>query len=268
MRFITRHSCVCLLSFSVVLCLALSLSQTARAGTRFAQGRPYIVVLDPGHGGADTGAADASQTEVEKDLTLRVALRAADELRALGYRVFLTRTRDQPVNSPARDLNHDGVINHVDELTARNIFANRHHADVFVSIHFDASSSADTHGTHAYYCPARTFWRASARLANLLTTSLTTSLAYAGYSSPNNGVQTDVADMVPQTRPDYPWFLVLGPSLRHFVIGTAMPGALVETLYLTSPRDTAALRHPAIMSALAHGYANGIRAYFGGNVRH
>jgi N-acetylmuramoyl-L-alanine amidase len=225
-------------------------------------------VLDPGHGGTDPGAADASQTEVEKLVTLQVASRAADGLRAMGYRVFLTRTRDQGVNTPPRDLNHDGAINHVDEMVARNIFANRHHADIFISVHFDASASPDIHGTHGYYCPVRPFWKQSERLAKLVTTAVSASLTSAGYASPDNGVQTDEQDMIPQTRADYPWFLVLGPSLHHFVTATTMPGALIETLFLSSPRDDAALHHPSTLIALGRGYANGIRAYFGGKVQH
>jgi N-acetylmuramoyl-L-alanine amidase len=268
MRFSSQCPRIPLLSTLAVLVLLCVPAHAALAGARLAQSTPYVVVLDPGHGGPDPGAADASQKEVEKILTLQVALQAADDLRAMGYRVFLTRTRDQPVNTPPRDLNHDGVINHVDEMVARNLIANRHHADVFVSIHFDASLSPDIHGTHGYFCPVRPFWRQSAHLANLLTAAVSSSLASAGYSSPDSGVRPDVQDMIPQTRADYPWFLVLGPSLYHFVTATTMPGARVETLFLTSPSDNAALRRAPTLPALGRGYANGIRAYFGGKVRH
>jgi N-acetylmuramoyl-L-alanine amidase len=244
--------------------LLLILPYHAAARTGALHQRPFIVVLDPGHGGSEPGAVDASGRLLEKNLTLQVAQRAEADLRAMGYRVYLTRTRDQGVNTPPRDLNHDGHIDHVDELDARTLFANRHHADLIVSIHFDGSGDPSIHGTHGYYCPARPFWRKSERLADLLTAAITSSLAHAHYSSPNNGVQTDVADIVPQTRPDYPWFLILGPSLRHFVTGTNMPGALIESLYLSSPSDAAALGHASIIAAIAQGYADGIRAYFGG----
>lgn len=249
------------------LIAVLPLTSPARAFSRADRATPYIVVLDPGHGGGDPGAADVTQTLVEKILTLQVAKLAAADLQRVGYRVFLTRSRDQGVNTPPRDLNHDGVIDHADEFMARNLFANRHHADVFVSIHFDASLSQETRGTHGYFCPARPFWRQSDRLALMVTQGLAASLRHAGYRSTDDGVETDVADVVPQMRADYPWFLVLGPSRRHFVTGTAMPGALIETLYLTSPRDVAALHHAAILQALGQGYADGIRAYFGGSVR-
>lgn len=204
---------------------------------------------------------------MEKILTVQVAQRAATDLRKMGYAVYLTRTRDALVNLPPRDLNHDGLVDDLDDLDARTLFADRHHADVFVSVHFDGGDPS-VHGTHGYYCPARPFWAKSRRLASLLTASLSTSLGRAGYASPNNGIGTDVADIAPQRFPDYPWFFVLGPSWKHRITATQMPGALIETLYVSSPRDDAALRHPKIMAALGQGYANGIRAYFKGQTRH
>src|SRR5437588_4853318 len=201
---------------------------------------PYIVVLDAGHGGAmhygdESGAPSADETLLEKTMTLTVARLAATDLRKMGYRVYLTRTRDQPVNTPARDWNGDGKITKVDEYSARTAFANRHHADVFVSIHFDGAGDPSVRGTHGYYCPDRPFRRSNQRLANLLNTSVVSHLQKAGYPDVNGGVTTDVADPVPQEWPDYPWFLVLGPSRPHRVVGSQMPGALIETLFMSSP---------------------------------
>lgn len=262
MRHLTRIATTILAAF-----LAVGLPYGAGARSRHQQDTPLVVVLDPGHGGQDIGAADATQTLVEKTLTLQVARLAATTLGAMGYRVYLTRTRDQGVNTPPHDLNGDRKVDRIDEYDARNIFANRHHADVYVSIHFDGSGDPSLHGTHGYYCPARPFWRSNQKLATLLTSSVSKALTHAGYADPNNGVQTDVADPVPQARPDYPWFLVLGPSRHHWLTASAMPGALIETLYLSSPRDAAALRRSSFIAAIARGYADGIRAYFGGHVR-
>ncbi|HLJ67285.1 MAG TPA: N-acetylmuramoyl-L-alanine amidase [Chloroflexota bacterium] len=249
---------------AIAASLALALPGRAVAGSHHAHTRPLVVVLDPGHGGDDSGAASADGTLLEKTMTLAVARLAARDLQRLGFRVYLTRTRDQAVNTPPRDLNHDGKIDHVDELDARNLFANRHHADLFVSIHFDGSGDSSVHGTHGYYCPARPFWRNSRRLADLLTASLSSSLHAAALDDPNLGVQTDVADVIPQTRADYPWFLVLGPSLKRFITGSAMPGALIETLFMSSPHDDAIMRKPSGLAALARGYTEGILAYFNG----
>ncbi len=253
---------------AAALCvLALIPPLRAVAANRHQVSAPRIVMLDPGHGGTETGAVDVTGTLVEKTLTLEVAKKAATDLEALGYRVYLTRTSDQPVNTPPRDLNHDGKIDHVDEFDARTLAANRRHADVFVSIHFDGSTDPTIRGTHGYYCPARPFWRQSQMLADDITSAVTASVRKSGYDDVDAGVETDVADVVPQTRADYPWFLVLGPSRKNWLTGTAMPGALIENLFLSSPRDTAALRKPATIAAIAQGYAAGIHAYFAHTTR-
>lgn len=252
-----------------VLAISLLGPSIVSARTRH-HSEPLVVVLDPGHGGQmhygdESGAVSPDGILLEKNMTLAVAKLAARDLQTMGYRVFLTRTRDEHVNMPPRDLNHDGKIDHVDEYNARTLFANRHHADVFVSIHFDGSNDPTISGTHGYWCPARPFWRSNQRLATLLTAGVVRSLQHAGYTDSNNGVQTDVADVVPQSRADYPWFLVLGPSRHHWLTGSAMPGALIETLYMSSPRDDHAMRNPVMVAAMAQGYANGIHAYFNGH---
>jgi N-acetylmuramoyl-L-alanine amidase len=222
-------------------------------------------VLDPGHGGSESGAASATLTE--KAETLAIATRTKTRLERAGFRVYLTRTRDQAANTPPRDRNHDGKVDHIDEFNARTLFANRHHADVFVSIHLDGSSDPSKHGTHGYYCPDRPFWRQSKQLAALLTGNIAIALQRSGYASPNNGIETDVADIVPQSRPDYPWFLVLGPSRHRWITGSAMPGALIETLYLSSPRDVAALQRHSTLDAIAAGYARGIQLFLNAQAR-
>jgi N-acetylmuramoyl-L-alanine amidase len=262
------------LIFSLTLIALLAVPGAARAASGYTKhhtATPYIVVLDPGHGGAmhygdESGAPSADGTLLEKTMTLVVATQAATDLRKMGYRVYLTRTRDQPVNTPPHDWNGDGKIDKVDEYSARNVFANRHHADVFVSIHFDGSSDPSVRGTHGYYCPDRPFWRGNQRLANLLTNSVVSHLQKAGYPDVNGGVATDVSDPVPQEWPDYPWFLVLGPSRRRRVVGTAMPGALIETLFMSSPRDDTAMHNSRMVAAMARGYADGIRQYFNGRI--
>ena len=252
------------LSLTLVLLICCVLPVQPRGAVAASRPRTtstQTVVIDPGHGGSDAGATDASGQLIEKNLTLQVAQKAASYLKAMGYRVYLTRTSDRAVNTPARDLNHDGKIDRVDEFDARTLFANSHHADVFVSIHFDGSSDPTVRGTHGYYCPARPFWQQSKVLADLLTTSVASAVQRSGYADLDKGVETDVADVVPQTRADYPWFLVLGPSRKRWLTGSAMPGALIESMFLSSPRDATALQHAATITALARGYAAGIHAF-------
>src|SRR5690606_28894457 len=82
----------------------------------------HTVVVDPGHGGAETGAIGPAGT-MEKELTLALARSLAARLRSeLGLEVVLTR-------------NDDVVVG----LDARAAIANQHRADLFLSIHLNST---------------------------------------------------------------------------------------------------------------------------------
>ncbi len=92
------------------------------------------IVLDPGHGGSEQGARGPSGT-LEKNVALAVArqLKAAIEAR-LGLRVLLTRSGDETV-----------------ALDARAAFANNNKADLFISLHANASVRSSVTGAEVFY---------------------------------------------------------------------------------------------------------------------
>ena len=94
------------------------------------------VVLDPGHGGAHSGAVSASGT-AEKDVALRVSKFARQLLEKEGYRVLLTRDKDKYIR-----------------LRNRTSFANREKADVFVSVHANSSPAETRRGSETYVLSA------------------------------------------------------------------------------------------------------------------
>ncbi|RKY22867.1 MAG: hypothetical protein DRP90_00025 [Planctomycetota bacterium] len=105
--------------------------------TRRPSRRPGVrgtVVLDPGHGGNDSGAVGPRTGVKEKDLNLSVAKRVRSLLAAAGVRVVMTRTADVYVG-----------------LRARVAKANAAGADCFVSIHHNAASSPRTKGFEVFY---------------------------------------------------------------------------------------------------------------------
>ncbi len=91
------------------------------------------IVIDPGHGGKDDGAANPRLKLEEKTLTLDVALRLEKLLKAAGYRVVLTRRKDT-----------------FPPLPLRPALARREKADLFISIHFNANESRTVVGTETY----------------------------------------------------------------------------------------------------------------------
>ncbi len=103
------------------------------------------VFIDAGHGGLDPGVvgATAGHQVLEKDAALAVASRLAALLRADGYGVVMSRTRDTTViKLAAADSNYGAITSSAvhRDLAARAACANATGANVLVSIHFDGFS--------------------------------------------------------------------------------------------------------------------------------
>ena len=90
------------------------------------------IILDPGHGGSDTGAI--RNGIAEKDITLDVARKTAAILTTRGYHVEMTRWNDATVS-----------------LQERVEFSNSKRTDAFVSIHINASTTPSAHGIETHY---------------------------------------------------------------------------------------------------------------------
>lgn len=165
-----------------------------------------IIVLDPGHGGADSGAkgltqftlTDGTKTTLrEKDINLDVSFRLRELLEASGARVYLTRIGDTTV-----------------PLFSRSPYANSLGDDMFISIHTNAAGSPAAHGFEAfYYYEDREEDR---RLARLMLKEMSTALDLV----PRRGTSNDLA------------------VLRESQI---RPSVLVELGFLTNPVEEARL---------------------------
>jgi N-acetylmuramoyl-L-alanine amidase len=121
------------------------------------------VVIDPGHGGADSGAIGPTGLR-ECDVTLDIARRVQEILDGRGVPVVLTRTADTAV-----------------ALEDRSDIARREHALAFVSIHANASQIGSRKGTETYYAS-----RGSEPLAALIHHEIVRVLA-----EPDRGIRTD-----------------------------------------------------------------------------
>jgi len=108
----------------------------ATAGGSAVADRP-LIVLDPGHGGTNTGAPGVGGV-YEKQATLRLARCVGERLREQGLRVALTREDDRYLS-----------------LRQRVRYANELGADRFVSIHFNATEDHDQRGFETYILTAR-----------------------------------------------------------------------------------------------------------------
>jgi len=190
--------------------------------------RDNLVVLDPGHGGKDTGARGANINE--KDINLKVALKAGELLKQKGIEVEYTRDKDIYLElTPGRD--------EISEI------ANRLNPGLFVSIHTNSALNSTAQGTETfYYAPVDDdllFLQQDERKS--LAESLQRQLI-AKLKRPNRGVKTKNLAV-----------------LRN----TTMPSALVELAFISNPEEERLLQQDYFINLAAEAIAEGIADYMG-----
>jgi N-acetylmuramoyl-L-alanine amidase len=195
-----------------------------------------IVVLDPGHGGQDSGTMKNGMTE--KDLTLDVAHRVERLLQERGLVVALTRGDDHYVSLPDRAT-----------------MANNQPESVFVSIHFDEAGRSAATGIETYYAahPISLPDRIASWLPFLQRTSSeppnVESQSLAGSIQESLVVRTQATNR--GTRPQQ--FFVIA-NVRH-------PAVLVEGGFLSNKDDVVRLANADYREQMAAGIADGILRY-------
>lgn len=213
------------------------------------------IVLDPGHGGAETGAVGPSG-EVEKDLTLEIAraLRAALHQR-LPVRVVLTRDEDAGL-----------------PLDTRSAIANQNKADLFVSIHVNSSLGHRARGAETYFLSMEA---SDARAAEVAAAE--NRLGGAG-DDPLHDLQLilwDLAQSYHLAASQRVAALIqeelnttLGLRDRgvkqapfRVLMGAAMPAVLVEVGFLSNPEEEARLTDPAYRAELVDALVRAIGRY-------
>ncbi len=236
------------------------------------------VVIDPGHGADEIGAAAFGV--VEKQSNLELAFRVERLLAAQGVRVLLTRRDDvRAFSGPAIA----GFSAQRRDLQARVDLANEERVDVFVSLHSNGSTSGTERGAEVYYNAARPHSDFNRTLAQLLLDGVIAEVRAAGFEAINRGAKDDSCLRAFQGR-CFPLFL-LGPErvttrdevLRRggnpealgFAPGqdairsraTQMPAALVELFFVSNAQDAALLRSDDAREAMARGVARGVLDY-------
>ncbi len=212
------------------------------------------IVIDPGHGGHDPGALGAGITEAE--VVLDVALRLEKLLKNAGVEVVLTRRTDEYV-----------------PLEERPAIAMREQADLFLSIHANASRTRTVRGIETYFLNFSTDPAAEAVAArenaatnrtinNLpdilkaitLNNKLDESRSFAGLiqkamAAELNGAGGGMRNLGVKQAP----FLVL--------IGAEMPSVLVEIAFITNPQEGRLLKSGAFRQKIAQALFDAVRGY-------
>jgi len=198
-----------------------------------------IIVIDPGHGGMNSGTHSILDGRFEKEFTLDWALRLAPLLAQEGWQVFLTHTNDAD-----------------DSLSNRVAFAEAHHANLFMSLHFNSLAPDKNPSGIETYCVTPT------GMPSTLTRG------YGDFWSdnfPNNAFDTQNLQLAVGLQ---------GALLRatgmedrgvcraRFIgvlHGQHRPAVLIEAGFLSNPGDARQIETPAFRQKLAQAVADALR---------
>jgi N-acetylmuramoyl-L-alanine amidase len=213
------------------------------------------IVIDPGHGGHDPGAKGDGLTEAE--LVLDVALRLEQMLlKVQGVEVVLTRRTDDFVG-----------------LQERTAIANRENADLFLSIHANASENGQARGIETYFLNFANNLSAAAVAARENAASgqamgalpdFVKAIALNNKLDESREFATNVQSlMIERLRPANKTVRDLGVKQAPFVvlIGAAMPSVLAEVSFITNPQEAKLLRGAAYRQRIADALYAAIRKY-------
>ncbi len=214
------------------------------------------VVIDPGHGGKDPGAIGPTGLK-EKAVTLKVARLLRAKLRQkLGCEVIITRNRD--IFLP---------------LEQRTAIANTRGADLFVSIHTNASPRRRAYGVETYYLNFTTDEEAmrvaarenavSQKSIGQLRRILKEIMLTAKVQESSRLATCIQKDLVSHLRSRYSRIKDHGVKQAPFfvLIGAQMPAVLVEISFISNPREERRLKSEKYLDSVAEGIARGIVRY-------
>ncbi len=202
------------------------------------------IVIDPGHGGDDTGAKGPKGT-LEKNVTLDVARRLKAVLEArLGIRVILAREDDREI-----------------PLDDRASIANNNKADLFISIHANASPSRESRGAEVFYLSLEGYGEEARKMAenpkpNLLPALggrrdvelILWDMAQARHLA-ESAVFAGMIEETLRTRVQMRSASIQQAAFR-VLVGANMPAVLVEMGFITNPEQEAELNSDAFKDAV------------------
>jgi len=216
------------------------------------------IVLDPGHGGKAVGAVGANGL-MEKETTLAICRKLASLLGTnLGTRVILTR-------------NDDSLI----PLEQRTAIANQYRADLFLSIHLNASAVRDAHGSETYFLSVEASDEFAKRAAERENEAPESASAPVIASSDLRLILWDLAqqqylkessrfaELVQEEMNVVTGVTGRGVKQAPFkvLVGAMMPAALVEVGFISNPSEESKLRDEQFQTTIANALLKAIGRY-------
>ncbi len=215
------------------------------------------IIIDPGHGGKDPGAPGYFKGVNEKDITLEIAKKLAKKMRSkLKCNVLLTRKRDRYLT-----------------LEERTAIANTKNADLFISIHCNASRNRKLTGIETYYLNLATDNQAIAVAARENATSRRNisdleSILNDLMKNEKINESSRLAEDVQQSlcrgmKRKYSGIVNLGVKQAPFyvLIGARMPSILIETSFLSNKKECKRLLSSKYQNTLCDSIIKGVEKY-------
>lgn len=236
-------------------------SLAAKVDAKAAQAPIKRIVIDPGHGGHDTGTISANGMK-EKDLVLDVGRRLRNYIKSNYPDVEVIMTRDT-----------DRFV----ALEERTAIANSRHADLFISVHANASPSRAASGVETFFVsPDRAKDEASQNVAR---ENAKEAMAKADEKAEPMIASVTVGNRIAESRELARYIqagLVRGigaqsprtamnRGVKHapfaVLVGAAMPSVLAEVSFLSNPKDEALLQTGPFRERVAASLYAGLNAY-------
>ena len=214
------------------------------------------IVLDPGHGGKDPGAIGPGGI-TEKDIVLNVAKKLALKLRReMGVQVVLTRKDDRFI-----------------ALENRTAMANAEDADLFISLHMNASPNYDAKGIETYYLDNTTD-EAAKRLAarengtsqknisdlQFILSDMTQNMKLEDSITLAHRLQGSLVGGMNKVMGDVK-DLGVKQALFFVLVGARMPSVLVEMGFITNRGEGRAMSQTSYQDAMVEALYEGIQKY-------
>ncbi len=213
------------------------------------------IVIDPGHGGRDPGAIGPSGL-MEKDVALKIAKRLKKKLERRGYEVFLTRERD--IYLP---------------LEERTAIANTKKADLFVSIHANASRKRGARGIETYILNFASDEETMELAAheNAISTKRLSDLQIILYSLMLNAKVNESSRLAHHVQRSMSNHLNHGRSSHrdrgvkqapfYVLMGARMPAILAEVSFISNRSEERKLKSRKHLDKIAAAIAEGLKGY-------
>lgn len=189
----------------------------------------HSIVIDPGHGGIDSGAS--SNHVIEKEITLAISQKLADVLQSYGGKVTFTRESDIDYYTRGRGGKRKDLLTRIEIMESSG-------AEIFISVHCNAFRGANLSGAQVFYSP----------------------------KFPQNRI---LAERLQEALKDFPHGnkRQAKEDLHILILNdTDMQGVLIETGYVTNQQEATLLADHNYQQKLVEQIAKGLAYHFSQNV--